>query len=526
MLESAIAAYVEALGERELDVPLRALLRAEGFYDIELVHGVSEYGRDFIAKRRDDDGVARQYSLQSKVGDLGIGEWRKVREQLEDIRTVSIAHPMFDSDLDGVIVLVTNGGLKGDARGAAEGYRNTLQNPWRFEPWTGERLIAMLTRHLQAAIGDRARGSVLSLLGAIDDGTVDLQALERHTRRWVPEADETVTPADALEAALIANRLQSADRLDLACSCSLGLLRAHLVAHADADPLSPEAAADIQAAGEFFALYAEALWGSCDEALLHPAPMVNAHHEFGFWVTYPVRCMRLAEHLALLGLWRGRRGRAAKDITDWLARFLELQPGSAHPVSDRHAVSFLAPALLLADRSELLTAWMREAVRWTADRYEGESLGLAGLDANPEQEVDYLLGDLEHIALPRRRESFVAGVLLELASVLELPGLYDDARHEFHAVETVPELRHPPSGRDAWLRDGPGMRQELNAPYAERFGDTDGWQTAPHHHVESPSWPIRVGLEWETLAVWGLLRDRFSAALLRELRAGEEAVVG
>lgn len=80
MLESAIAAYVEALGERELDVPLRALLRAEGFYDIELVPGVSEYGRDFIAKRRDDDGVARQYSLQSKVGDLGIGEWRKVRE--------------------------------------------------------------------------------------------------------------------------------------------------------------------------------------------------------------------------------------------------------------------------------------------------------------------------------------------------------------------------------------------------------------------------------------------------------------
>jgi hypothetical protein len=283
--------------------------------------------------------------------------------------------------------------------------------------------------------------------------------------------------------------------------------------------LSPDAAANIQAAGEFFALYAEAIWARCGEALLHPAPLVNAHNEPGFWVTYPVRCMRLAELLALLALWRLRRGRAADDITEWLARFLQGQPGCAHPVSDRHAVSFLAPALLLAGRPTILTTWLREAVRWTADRYEGESLGLAGIDADPKQEVDYLLGDLEHITSPPRRESLVAGALLDLASVLELADLYDDARHEFHAVNTVPELRHPPGGREAWMRDGDGVRHELNAPYAERFDETAGWQTAPHHGAKGASWPARVGLEWEALAVWGLLRDRFSAPMLREILA-------
>jgi AcrR family transcriptional regulator len=146
VLDSAIAAYVETLAERELDVPLRALLRARGFYDIELVHGVSEYGRDFIAKRRDDDGgLVRQYSLQSKAGDLHLADWRKVREQLEDIRTVAIAHPLFDPSLEGTIVLVTTGSLKGDARGAANGYGDTLPKPGLLTlPWVGDaRFIAV-----------------------------------------------------------------------------------------------------------------------------------------------------------------------------------------------------------------------------------------------------------------------------------------------------------------------------------------------------------------------------------------------
>jgi len=516
VLESAIAAYVEALGERELDVPLRALLRAEGYHDIELVHGVSEYGRDFIAKRADPSGAMRQYSIQSKAGDLGIGEWRKVREQLEDIRTVSIAHPMFDPDLEGAIVLVTNGSLKGDARGAADGYGRSLPAPWAFEVWTRERLIALLKEHLHAAIGDQARGPLLSFMGSIDEGTVDIKALERHARRWIPSSGAVVAPAQVLEAALLADRLATADRLDLACSVAIGVLRAQLVAASDQEPLDADTAADIQAAGEFFALYAEALWARCVPELLEPRALLEAHHEFGFWATYPVRCLRLAENLALLALWRLRRGQDADDIVEWLASFIERQPGAAHPISDRQAVSLLAPAVLLGDRRGLLTAWLRGTIKWTADRYEGTGLGLAGTDAGPDMEIDYLLGDLEHIDRPARRESFVAGTVLDLASLLELDELYDDARNEFQAVRIVPDIRHPPVGREAWIRDGAGLQQELNPPYADTYAADDGWQTAPHHR-RAVTWPVRAGLEWEALAVWGMLRDRFSADVLRAL---------
>ena len=516
MLESAIVAYVEALTERELDLPLRALLRAEGFTDLELVHGVTEYGRDFIGKS-DRDGVLRQFSLQSKAGDLSLCDWRKVREQLEDIRTVPLRHPMFDAELPGTIVLVTTGALSAQAREAADGYANTLPEPWRFELWTRGRLVELLGRHLEAALAERARGPLLSLLGAIDNGDLELRALETHSRRWIPAPGDPVAVADLLEAALLAARARAADRLDLACGFALGAIRAQLVAYSDENPLSEGAAAQVKAAGEFFALYAEALWERCDDALLTPEAMVNTHPEFGFWVTYAVRSTRLAELLGLLGLWRTRQGEDVDELASWLARFLASQPGAAHPVSDRHALSLAPPGLLLADRPAVLTDWLRETVRWTADRYDGASLGLASVEATPEVEVDYLLGDLEHVEHPERRESLIAGLVLDLASTLELEAVYEDARHEFQAVHAAPDVRHPPGGRDAWLRDGDGLRQEINAAYTERYGDRGGWATAPHHDAQPEPWVLSVGLEWEALASWCLLRDRWQADVLRTL---------
>jgi len=514
LLDSAIAAYVEGLGERELDTPFRALLRAEGFFDIAFVHGASEFGRDFVAKRCSPDGRVRQYHFQNKAGDINQAAFRDVRAQLEDIRTVPLRHPLVDATIDSVMVLVSTGRLKGDAREAADGYSRTLPEGWQLQIWTSERLIEKFRLYLQAALEERASGPLLALIGAIDERLVDQRAIERHSRRWVPDTGATVSPGDVIEAALVAARLRATGRLDLACHAALGVVRAQLAALAGSEGVRADAATELSSAGEFFATYAEELWSRCGDDLLRPNPMVHVHREFGFWVTYPVRCMQTAELIALLGLWKRRRGENAQELVAWLEQFLELQPGCAHPVSDRYAVALLAPSMLLSDRRSLLTRWLREVVRWTADRYEDEGRGLAGADACPEQEVNYLLGDLDLLDLPRRRESLIAGVLLDLASILELPDVYDDARHEFYAVEVVPEVRHPPVGREAWLRDGAGTQRELNAPYADAFEDTPSWQTAPHHHQGSaPS----NGLAWESLAAWALMRDRWSAPVLREL---------
>jgi hypothetical protein len=47
VLDNAIVAWLRSLGERDLDEPMRASLRARGFTDVHFVHGTCEFGRDF-----------------------------------------------------------------------------------------------------------------------------------------------------------------------------------------------------------------------------------------------------------------------------------------------------------------------------------------------------------------------------------------------------------------------------------------------------------------------------------------------
>jgi serine/threonine-protein kinase len=44
-------------------------------------------------------------------------------------------------------------------------------------------------------------------------------------------------------------------------------------------------------------------------------------------------------------------------------------------------------------------------------------------------------------------------------------------RHPLEDYASGGPAAHPPGGREAWMRDGDGVRHELNAPYAERFDE-------------------------------------------------------
>lgn len=255
-----------------------------------------------------------------------------------------------------------------------------------------------------------------------------------------------------------------------------------------------------------------------DEDLLRPVPLVNKHAEFGFFATYSVRCTRLTEILALLGLWqRQTNGEADEDLVAWLRRFLDSQPGCAHPLSDRHAVSLIPVAILFAVDRDLLVGWLREVIRWVANRHDDDLLGLAPVHAKPEQEIEYVLSMFEHISQPKRRESYLAGVVLDLASILELPGVYDDARNEFLAVKVIPELLHITDTAGQYRIDGDDIEQELNPPYRDKWGPDGDPVTAPHLAPTAELWLERAGRPWEQLAVFTMLRDRHSPGLVRRL---------
>src|SRR5271154_2088364 len=145
MLVDVIANYVDSLTEREFDPPFVALLRLNGFTDIHFLHGSFEFGKDFIAKRK-EDGIDYQYAFQTKAGNLGLSEWKECRGQIDMLRVNSLAHPNFDKSMPRKARFITTGRLVGGAALDAQEYREHLAklNENEFITWDRDTLVEML----------------------------------------------------------------------------------------------------------------------------------------------------------------------------------------------------------------------------------------------------------------------------------------------------------------------------------------------------------------------------------------------
>ena len=141
-------------------------------------------------------------------------------------------------------------------------------------------------------------------------------------------------------------------------------------------------------------------------------------------------------------------------VTDFLKRFVLGNPGTSHPISDHWAASLAPTALLLwikGHKSDV-EALLKRVIKWVGDRYEQDKLGLAEPYATPEEEVKYLLGNpFEHISISRRSVSYIASVVLDLASALKLAAVYDLARNDFLAVDAMPALVESPDSPGQFL---------------------------------------------------------------------------
>ena len=371
MLSDAVAAYLEAVSERAFDEPLMALLRARGFASVRLVHGAREFGKDVIAQC---DG--EQWGFQSKAGNIGQSEWRALTGQLDELRVVNLGHGAFNTDLPRRPVLVTTGRLVGNAPELYGDYNKRAKE--KGEPelglWDRDILLGQLAGDPESVLSGSIDGQLMSLLGAAEARTVTMHELEVFSRRWMTWDPERLAGLGVIEAALVCEKLRGVDRLDLACHLALCLMRAVWASGALSLPDDTSA----PAARSLFEAYARALWDKCgDELLEHP--LLN-DIEFGGWVTYPVRCVRLAEILGLLALLvKESDTELSGKISRWLVTLCEKQPGVAHPISDQYAVSVIPAVLALAtvDR-EAAEAHLKRCTVWLCDRCRRAALQRQG----------------------------------------------------------------------------------------------------------------------------------------------------
>ncbi len=511
MLADVLGAFLDAVTEREFDPPLIALLRAQGFTEVHHIHGAYEAGKDFIAQRP-LDGRPTQYALQSKAGDLGLTEWRATKLQIDQIRTNGSGHPSFDRTLPRRGVLVLTGRLTGGAATDAQEYREYVEtkSDFRFEAWDRERLIADLLQNPSLGLSGGVEGPLLTVLGKIDEHTITDRELEEFTRRWIG-APAGLARA-SLECAVIATRSRANGRIDQAAFVVLALLRAAWASGHAIEPAAPEVVTAAATARRLFAAYATELYDEIGDEHLTPDGLIDEHPEFPFPITYQVRALRLAEIVALYALLlRSDSDPRAAAVSERLVAFVRGQPGVAHPISDRFAVSFVPVVLALAlnDRA-LAEATLRSAIKWTADHYEKSGpwgLGLAGVNAAPGEEIEQLLGGpLEHINRPRRQSSYIATIATDLAGLLGFGALYEGAVNEFLAVDADSIAYELEDTIAQYGGAGRGLISYPNVQYRTPWAA--GGPLAAHHLPAAAYYVQRVSRPWDLLAISALLRDR------------------
>lgn len=344
MLDGVIDGYLQGVAtEREFDMPLMALLGSQGFYDIHKLHGSFEFGKDFIAKRS-DAGVVRQYAIQSKKGDINQGLWRQIRPQVDEARYNTIAHPSYDSTLPRIAVLVTTGRLVGSAAADAQQYRAALEsrNELGFEVWDQDLLRDWLIRDPSCGLANGMAAEMLAVVAAAEHGPISHHQIERYTRRWT----ELPLHKVAIEAAVIADKLRTCGRADLAAVTALCALRS---ARSQGKALNSSLYSSM--AKELHASYATGLLRQYQDVVSEPGSLVDQLGTVFPHVTYSVVWHRLAETFGLLALADHVEDEVSEAARTAVATIVSRKIGVGRPISDRWAISLVCAVLAAFNES-------------------------------------------------------------------------------------------------------------------------------------------------------------------------------
>jgi len=509
VLADAIGNYIDTLTEREFDAPFIALLRFLGFDDIHFIHGPFEFGKDFIAKKR-DAGERKQYVFQTKAGDIGISLWSGCRGQIDLLRTNVLAHPNFDATLSREARFVCTGRLVGGAPLAVQDYKSQLSSRREldFQVWDRESLVELIATSPEIALGGDDSAIWLNILSRAKLNDLTDADIEEVSRSWSKHL-----PRATIECVILGHALFSASRTDLACYTALCLIRSAWQSGHGQVPPDPTTVTVADTGRSVFKLYASRLLADLSEVPKDEKEFFFAQNEPGLIVTYSVRCARVIEILGLLcSLAMEERAPEADELLTAVAEWAQKHPGAAHPISDRWAVSMSLAlgCLIRGQKATVARHILRDLTKWVGDRYDDDNLGLAPYDSPPQTEVQYLLGSGFEVAkVVRNPSSYHATIVLDFALIGGFEDEYSTAHNDFAAVGALPWVKEVDDSFHQYSYDPVNTRVEHNVPFVDNWSQRSGWKASPYHlRVPGSRYLERVGRLWDMFAVSAVLRDR------------------
>lgn len=534
MLTNVLDDYFKSIkDERDFDFPLRSLLAAMGFYDIHLTHGSREIGKDFIAKRQEDDGEI-QFAFQSKKGD--INQKKCAEEVLPQLLLASVSglsHPQFDKSLPRKVFLVSTGLLVGNAPLILQDFNDTLKNEYQREPvtfWGPNQLVTLFQEygltaiHQVSATGMRGLAEFYSLYGKALEGKLSDNEIETFSQLWLDpslEYRKRILRA-SIEADLFAVRLRENGRIYEVIVLYLALARTVMDAMYDADdaylievyreildenllPLCKEFFSEVKTQWEANEKQLIAMVGNQSRTL----PMLH----------YLVWCSRILT-ITCLHFFLTIEREEQDELIVFMKDLIDVEPGCAHPASDRYATSLVWTILVLIKANDLSAAvdLIKRATIWLCDRTE-EGFGLANYDSNEYEETAMLVGyEFESIKVKKNVSSFLATVLADLAAFTDDKELYSLVVNDIAACEIVYEYWQFPDTKSIFRIFSSDSRTYPNTVHEPTLSAFEDYSYAQHMAEEPATFKIteRVGLTGLVL-LSVLLKDRYFPKVWKQI---------
>ena len=266
-------------------------------------------------------------------------------------------------------------------------------------PWDRQDTVEMMLGHgpeqlFRSGIDIRSYGAFYVLYGKIVDRLAKVDDIEKHfeNRLRASITPEQRIAAVGLEARLFADAARNSEQPYIALQALLAAIRGVAFEIQNLGMMTAQLEALLRAA------YAEALnqaWIVSDVIVGQAEAaggLVNASGGAALFVTYPVLCCNAMDALVLRSALEGPDD--ARASVSKLAKFVTSEPGCAHPISDRYAVSiaWAIRTLWSFDYVVEARALLKECTIWLIDRYWDSNSGLAACDAAEDEEIAQLLG--------------------------------------------------------------------------------------------------------------------------------------
>lgn len=513
MLRRVVEDYLESIREVQFFLPFASLLMLKGYFDVHIVHGPTEFGKDIIAKKTEGE-VTSQIIFQLKAGDVNLSKFTaEVKPQLLEAVTNPLAHPNFDNTLNKQIFLVTTGILKQPATLAFQEFNVYLQTKLNSGPiYTIEKhdivedfvrsgLESFFTLHNDPAFV----GDFFDMYAKIKNNKeITSFDVEAYTKRWLDlDYNNNVNRLQVLFESYLFSSSQYKEKKYYQSTLFIAGLARYLAKYGKYDVYEKWII-------EYLKLMTDCIFDDvsslykADQTLADPASSAGMLGIF----KYPKICLHALELLSLYMLVSDTAEKAVKDLTTTI---IGKERGWERPLSDNYAASIALIGLSLIKNDEVQVAkkLLNNVTIWFCDRYS--NIGVAPLGSSEEEEFQFLLSEyLEGFDCKKRRSSFLAAVLLDMAHILGDANFYSEVANELRATSIILERFHVLNESELFTYD------RVNNSYDSTYSKD---------YVEEYSDGIAIELESNKVSVRSkslfyiifLLRDRIFPTFIKEI---------